>query len=106
MRIITTIKLSESLELEIEGNYTPEEPMVWTLPNRDPGHPGSVSEFDIQDVKIVKGNLVEFIDILDAHQWKEIQRVRENPHEYVTTEEIWGYLTELTIKQIEENEGL
>lgn len=58
MRITTTIKLSDGLELEIEGKYTPEEPMVWTLPNGDPGYPGSASDFDIDKMKIVKGDLV------------------------------------------------
>jgi len=106
MRITTTIKLSESLELEVEGIYTPEEPMVWTLPNGDPGYPGCASEFDINDIKIIKGDLVELIDILDTHQWKEVQKVRENPDKYTTTENIWEYLTELVIKKIEKNDGL
>ena len=48
MRITTTIKLSDDLELEVKGFYTPEEPMVWTLPNGDPGYPGSESEFEIE----------------------------------------------------------
>jgi len=106
MKLSTTIKLSDDLELEIEGNYTPEEPMVWNLPNGDPGYPGCASEFDIQNVKIIKGDLIELIDILDAHQWKEVQKVRENPDNYTTTEEIWEYLTELAIKQIEKDERL
>lgn len=84
MRIITTIKLSHDLELEIEGNYTPEEPMVWTLPNGDPGYPGSASEFEINDIKITKGTLLGFIYATDGRQF------------------VIDYLEELTIKQIEE----
>jgi len=84
MRITTTIKLSHDLELEIEGNYTPEEPMVWTLSNGDPGYPGSESEFEINDIKITKGTLLDLIDNLNGNL------------------DLWDYLTELTIKQIEE----
>lgn len=84
MKITTTIKLSHDLELEIEGNYTPEEPMVWTLPNGDPGYPGSESEFEINDIKITKGTLLDLIDNLNGNL------------------DLWDYLTELTIKQIEE----
>ena len=84
MRITTTIKLSDDLELEIEGFYTPEEPMVWTLPNGDPGYPGCASEFEINDIKITKGTLLDLIDNLNGES------------------DLWEYLTELSIKQIEE----
>jgi hypothetical protein len=84
MRITTTIKLSDDLELEVKGFYTPEEPMVWTLPNGDPGYPGSASEFEINDIKITKGTLLDFIYATDGRQF------------------VIDYLEELTIKQIEE----
>jgi hypothetical protein len=84
MKLSTTIKLSNDLELEIEGNYTPEEPMIWNLPNGDPGYPGSPSEFDIHDIKIIKGTLLDLIDNLNGNL------------------DLWDYLTELSIKQIEE----
>lgn len=84
MRTTTTIKLSDSLELEIEGKYTTEEPMVWNLPNGDPGYPGSASEFETQDIKIIKGNLCDFIDYLDGKK------------------DLWEHLTELVINKIEE----
>ncbi len=84
MRTTTTIKLSDDLELEIEGFYTPEEPMVWTLPNGDPGYPGCASEFEINDIKITKGTLLDLIDNLNGNL------------------DLWEYLTELSIKQIEE----
>ena len=104
MRTTTTIKLSDDLELEIEGYYTPEEPMVWNLPNGDPGYPGSASELDIQNVKIVKGDLMELISIFDSHQYSQVKKVKDNPNKYIITEEIWEYLKKLAIKQIEENE--
>jgi len=84
MKITTTIKLSHDLELEIEGNYTPEEPMIWTLPNGDPGYPGSPSEFEIQGIKITKGNLCDLIDYLNGNT------------------DLWEHLTELVINKIEE----
>ncbi len=80
---LVTLKLSGSLELEVEGIYTPEEPMVWNLPNGDPGYPGSESEFEINDIKITKGTLLDLIDNLNGNL------------------DLWDYLTELTIKQIE-----
>lgn len=88
MRTTTTIKLSDDLELEIEGFYTPEEPMVWTLPNGDPGYPGCASEFEINDIKITKGTLLDLIDNLNGNL------------------DLWDYLTELAIKQIEGNEHI
>jgi len=104
MRITTIIKLSDDLELEIEGYYIPEEPMVWNLPNGDPGYPGSASELDIQNVKIVKGDLMELISIFDSHQYSQVKKVKDNTNKYIITEEIWEYLKKLAIKQIEENE--
>lgn len=60
--------------------------MVWTLPNGDPGHPGSASEFEIYNIEINKGTLLDLIDNLNGNL------------------DLWDYLTELAIKQIEENE--
>ena len=34
-------------ELFVEYEYTPEEPMVWTYRNGDPGHPGTPAQIDI-----------------------------------------------------------
>ena len=42
----STIKIGET-ELFVEYEYTPEEPMVWTYPNGDPGHPGTPAQIDI-----------------------------------------------------------
>ena len=78
-----TLRLSDNLELEVEGTYYPEEPMVWTLSNGDPGHPGSASEFNIKDVKIIKGTLLDLISHLDGNL------------------DLWEYLTDLSIKEIE-----
>ncbi len=79
------LKLSENLILTIEGHYYPEEPMVWTLPNGDPGYPGSPAELVINSIKIIKGTLLDLIDNLNGNL------------------DLWNYLTELAIKQIEEN---
>ena len=100
MKLSTTIKLADNLELEIEGNYYPEEPMIWTLPNGDPGHPGSPSEFDIKNIKLIKGSLYDLIDHLDTHQYLQISRARQDKS--IFSETIWNYLTELSIKKIEE----
>jgi len=78
------LKLSENLILTIEGHYYPEEPMVWTLPNGDPGYPGSSSEFEIYNIEITKGSIYDLIDYLNG------------------TSDLWEFLTDLCIKKIEE----
>jgi hypothetical protein len=77
------LKLSENLILTIEGHYYPEEPMVMYYADGS-GYPGSPSEFEINDIKITKGTLLDLIDNLNGNL------------------DLWDYLTELTIKQIEE----
>lgn len=41
--------------------------MVWTLPNGDPGHPGSASEFEMYNIEINKGTLLDLIDNLNGN---------------------------------------
>ena len=84
MRKVVTIELSKEISLEVEGVYYPEEPMVWTLPNGDPGHPGSPSEFEIYNIEITKGSIYDLIDYLNG------------------TSDLWEFLTDLCIKKIEE----
>mgnify|MGYP007124174324 FL=1 len=83
MRTTTTIKISDDLELEVKGFYTPEEPMVMYYPDGS-GFPGSSSEFEIQGIKITKGNLCDLIDYLNGNT------------------DLWEHLTELVINKIEE----
>ena len=83
-----TLELSKELIIEVEGIYYPEEPMVWNLPNGDPGYPGSASEFDIEDIRIIKGSLIELIDYIDSLIFNK--------------KDIWEYLTDLTIEKIED----
>lgn len=81
---IITLELSKELMIEVEGIYYPEEPMVMYYADGS-GYPGSPSEFEIQNIKITKGNLCDLIDNLNGNL------------------DLWNYLTELAIKQIEEN---
>lgn len=80
---VITLKLSKDLILEIEGVYYPEEPMVMYYADGS-GFPGSSSEFEIQDIKIIKGNLCDLIDYLNGNT------------------DLWEHLTELAINKIEE----
>lgn len=77
------LELSKELIIEVEGTYYPEEPMVMYYPDGS-GYPGSPSEFEIQDIKITKGNLCDLIDYLNGNT------------------DLWEHLTDLCIKQIEE----
>lgn len=80
---IITLELSKELMIEVEGIYYPEEPMVMYYADGS-GYPGSPSEFEIQNIKITKGNLCDLIDYLNGNI------------------DLWEHLTELVINKIEE----
>lgn len=77
------LELSKELIIEVEGIYYPEEPMVMYYADGS-GYPGSPSEFEIQNIKITKGNLCDLIDYLNGNT------------------DLWEHLTELVINKIEE----
>ena len=77
------LELSKELIIEVEGTYYPEEPMVMYYADGS-GYPGSPSEFEIQNIKITKGNLCDLIDYLNGNT------------------DLWEHLTELVINKIEE----
>ena len=78
-----TLELSKELIIEVEGIYYLEEPMVMYYADGS-GYPGSPSEFEIQNIKITKGNLCDLIDYLNGNT------------------DLWEHLTELVINKIEE----
>lgn len=78
-----TLELSKELIIEVKGIYYPEEPMVMYYADGS-GFPGSSSEFETENIKIIKGNLCDFIDYLDGKK------------------DLWEHLTELVINKIEE----
>jgi hypothetical protein len=49
------------LELQIEGDYEQGEAECWTLPNGDPGYPGSASSFVINSVTLDAADITELI---------------------------------------------
>lgn len=66
MSLSITLK---GLKMEVFYDYTPEEPMVWTLPNGDPGHPGSAAQIDIIDVTHGGLSIMNFIQEIE---WEEV----------------------------------
>ena len=84
MRTTTTIKLSHDLELEIEGYYNEGQSATYTYPIEN-SVDNVASQFEISNIKITKGTLLDFIYVTDGRQF------------------VIDYLEELTIKQIEEN---
>lgn len=77
------INLSKSLNLEITGYYEKGQFATYTYPIEN-SIDNIASEFEINDIKITKGTLLDLIDNLNGNL------------------DLWDYLTELTIKQIEE----
>jgi len=45
----------------VSGSYVPEEKEVLYDKNGDPGHPGSSSEFDLEHIEIIEGDLLSLI---------------------------------------------
>ena len=43
----------ETLTIEFHYNYEPGEPMIWSYPNGDPGHPGCDPEVNIYKAMLV-----------------------------------------------------
>ena len=78
-----TINLSEILNLEIKGYYEKGQFATYTYPIED-SVDNVASQFEINDIKIIKGTLLDLIDNLNGNL------------------DLWDYLTELSIKQIEE----
>jgi len=78
------LTLQKGLVLSVKGEYVPEESMIWTYKNGDPGHPGCPSEFIIGEVNLEEGTLTQLLDWIDSRN-----------------RNIYEYLEELCIKEIE-----
>lgn len=76
------VNLSDNLEIEVEGNYYPEEHEVRYYQDGS-GYPGCASSFQITNLTITNGNLLDLIDNMNGNL------------------DLWEYLEELTIKEIE-----
>lgn len=87
------IKINENLELEITGEYTPEEPQSWT-------YPGDPSEFDITNVEIYKGKLVDLLDWNDEWLSSQIAFVTTT-RRFSNYQTIYEYLAQKCIENIE-----
>ena len=83
MKTTVTIKITNNLELEIQGYYEEGQSATYTYPIED-SVDNVASQFEINDIKITKGTLLDLIDNLNGNL------------------DLWEYLTELSIKQIEE----
>ena len=81
--LTVTINLTKTLNLEIEGYYDKGQFATYTYPIED-SIDNIASSFEINNIQITKGTLLDLIDNLNGNL------------------DLWDYLTELTIKQIEE----
>lgn len=83
MKTTVTIKITNNLELEIQGYYEKGQFATYTYPIEN-SVDNVASQFEISNIKITKGTLLDFIYATDGRQF------------------VIDYLEELTIKQIEE----
>jgi hypothetical protein len=78
MSTITTYYNDEVVKIEFD--YDPGEPMVWTYPNGDPGHPGEPPSCEIHhvwwDTIDSKGNKVS-IDIFPLLDEDDLIKIEE-----------------------------
>lgn len=93
---MTTVVIQFAGEsLAISGNYTPEVPGRYTMPNGDPGYPYEPAEFEIEGVYVVDpatklvgtGNLKDVFEglllkrsgmmILDVFELLAIEKMKE-----------------------------
>jgi len=67
----TTELTFKELELQVDYQYFAGEEMQWTLPNGDPGHPGSPPDVEIEEIRVmdVEG---DFYNIDLYHFFSEI----------------------------------
>lgn len=90
------LDLTNTLSLEIEGVYTPEEPQTWD-------YPGASSEFEIINIEIVKGTFNEFMDWNDGFLSSQITEMKHRFERLfpLHTQTLFEYLGEKCIEIIE-----
>lgn len=71
----TTIVTYKGIEVEVDYDFTPGRPGVWTLPNGDPGYPDDPDELDVEAIKI---GGVDIYDILSQESINLIDELTFN----------------------------
>lgn len=51
--------------IEVSGQYEPGDPGVWTYSNGDPGYPPTPSNFYIEGIELIKGELLDFVSEIE-----------------------------------------
>lgn len=70
----TVLELQEdTVNVTVEYEYIKGEPAVWTLPNGDPGHPGTGDSVDI--ISIMGDDLQEYLPICEESAPGAIDRI-------------------------------
>lgn len=57
----------QGFKLEITGQYEPEIEAIWNFSNGDPGIPGEPSNFYIESISLIEGELLEYSLTLEAY---------------------------------------
>lgn len=97
----TVLDLQSGLKLLIEGDYTPGTDEV--LYPVEFSHPGTSSEFVIENIHLLQGNLMDLMDWVnnEFEQMKATVQAKENIWIVSSLPNIMEILTLLSIEQIE-----
>lgn len=69
------LKLNDDVEIEVSGNYEAgESPTYYPVDNADPGYP---SIFEINEIKLIKGTLLDFLINFNDESFKLIEYIEQ-----------------------------
>lgn len=95
MKTTMIVDLNKDLSLEIEGEYYKSVPSTYT----DPEDPSS---FEIDNIEIVKGTTMDFMEWSDDFLWMQIRENKEKLSKGKTpyTQTLFEYLQELVLQKL------
>ena len=64
---------------QVDYDFTPGRPGVWTLPNGDPGYPDDPDEMDIEAIRIIG---IDVYDVLSQDTIDQIDELTFNKVKY------------------------
>lgn len=81
-------EVKPNLVIRVKGIYSPPVDGKMYLSNGDPGYPDEPAEFYIQNVELVEGDILDFIDYYDDSSATIYRRIENAAIESLTNEDI------------------